>query len=51
MSDEMREVVAEGIRARHPDYSEEDVRRALVAALYGKEAARKLWPGRPVPAL
>jgi hypothetical protein len=49
MSDDMREVSREGIRERHPDYSEEEVRRALVAMLYGPEAAAKVWPGLPVP--
>lgn len=49
MSDDIRRVAAEGIRQRHPDYSEGDVRRALVALLYGAEAAAKVWPDSPVP--
>ena len=48
MSDDVRRVTAEGIRQRHPDYSERDVRRALVALLYGRDAAAKVWPGEPV---
>jgi hypothetical protein len=50
MSDDLRRITAEGIKQRHPEYSERDVRRALVALLYGTEAAAKLWPGEPVPA-
>jgi hypothetical protein len=49
MSDDLRRVAAEGIRMRHPDYTETDVRRALVALLYGADAAAKVWPGSPVP--
>ena len=49
MSDDLRRIAAEGIRQRHPDYSETDVRRALVALLYGAEAASKVWPGALVP--
>jgi hypothetical protein len=50
MSDDVRRIAAEGIKQRRPDYSERDVRRALVALLYGKEATAKVWPGQPVPA-
>jgi hypothetical protein len=50
MSDEMRRISAEGIQRRHPDYSEAEVRRALVALLYGRDVSSKVWPGLPVPA-
>lgn len=49
MSDDVRRIAEEGIKQRHPDYSDRDVRRALVALLYGKDAAAKVWPGEPVP--
>jgi len=49
MSDDVRRVAAEGIKHRHPDYSERDIRRALVVLLYGRDAAAKIWPGEPVP--
>ncbi len=51
MSDDVRRIAAEGIKQRHPHYSEREVRRALVALLYGKEAAAKVWPGEPVPSV
>ncbi len=47
MSDDIRRVAAEGIRERHPDYSEAEVRRALVALLYGADAAMKVWRDSP----
>jgi hypothetical protein len=49
MSDDIRQIAAEGIRTRHPDYTERDVRRALVVLLYGADAAARVWPGSPVP--
>ncbi len=49
MSDDLRRIAAEGIRTRHPDYSESELRRALLAVFYGVEAAAKVWPGLPVP--
>jgi hypothetical protein len=50
MSDDIRRIAEEGIKRRHPEYSERDVRRALVVLLYGREAASKVWPGAAVPA-
>jgi hypothetical protein len=49
MSDDIRRIATEGIRRRHPDYTDDDVRRALVVLLYGADAAAKVWPGSPVP--
>jgi hypothetical protein len=49
MSDDIRRIAAEGIRQRHPEYSEHEVRRALLALLYGADAAAKVWPRLPVP--
>ena len=41
-----RDMAAAGIRARHPGYSEEQVRFALFRLLLGDETARKVWPDR-----
>jgi hypothetical protein len=49
MSDDVRRIAAEGIRQRHPEYSEHEVRRALLALLYGADSAAKVWPRLPVP--
>ncbi|MCA9640742.1 MAG: hypothetical protein H6718_19230 [Polyangiaceae bacterium] len=50
MSDEIREIAAAGIRQRHPEYTEAEVRRALVCLLYGRESAQRVWPNERVPA-
>ena len=44
MSDEVREVTADGIRARHPDYTEDEVRLALYRLTLGDELFRAAWP-------
>jgi hypothetical protein len=44
LSEDVRRITCDGIRQRHPEYSDEDVRRALVALIYGEELARKIWP-------
>jgi hypothetical protein len=33
-----------GIRARHPRYTPEEVRRALARLLLGDELTRRVWP-------
>jgi len=42
MSDEIRAVAESGIRGRHPDYSDDEVRAALVVILLGREEAMRL---------
>lgn len=44
MSDEIRTVTEAGIRARHRDYSDDQVRAELVGILLGPVGRR---PGRP----
>lgn len=39
MSDEIRAVTESGIRQRHPDYSDDEIRTALVVILLGREEA------------
>jgi len=41
-----RKMAVAGIRARHPDYGEEQVRLALFRLIFGDELTRKVWPGR-----
>jgi len=50
MSDEARRLSVDGIRARHPGYTDEETRRALIVLLYGESMARKIWPNEIVPA-
>jgi hypothetical protein len=41
MSDEIRAVTEPGIRHRQPDYSEDEVRAALVVILLGRDEATR----------
>lgn len=41
-----REASRAGIRARHPDYGEDEVRRAFFRILHGDELTRSVWPDR-----
>ncbi|HUQ03473.1 MAG TPA: hypothetical protein VM261_13320 [Kofleriaceae bacterium] len=45
MMDEGYELARDGIRMRHPDYSERQVFLALVRMLHGDELYAKAWPG------
>jgi hypothetical protein len=49
MSDEIRAVAEAGIRQRHPDHSDAEIRAALVAILLGPGAVIR-GRGRPVAA-
>ncbi|HWN68835.1 MAG TPA: hypothetical protein VNM90_14455 [Haliangium sp.] len=48
MSEEVREVAADGIRARHPEYSPDQVRFALWRMLHGDDVFRRAWPHAPL---
>ena len=41
-----REASRAGIRARHPEYVEEEVRRAFFRLLHGDSITRSVWPDR-----
>jgi hypothetical protein len=40
-----RETTRAGIRARHPEYGDDEVRRAFLRLLHGDDTARSIWPG------
>jgi len=42
-----RDLVAQGIRARHPDYSDEDVRWAFIRLWLGPALFARAYPGGP----
>ena len=44
MGDSLRLLVAEGVRSRHPDYDEEQVRHAVIRLSLGEELFRKVYP-------
>jgi hypothetical protein len=41
-----RGITSAGIRARHPEYDDEQVRLALFRLVLGDALFRRLWPGR-----
>ena len=41
MSDEIRAVAESGIRQRHPDYSDDEIREELVVILLGRKEAMR----------
>lgn len=45
MSEDAHRVALAGIHARHPDYDDEKLRRALFRLVLGEEMVRALWPG------
>jgi hypothetical protein len=49
MSDEILEVAAAGIRQRHPEYTEEEVRRTLVRLRLGEKLFREIHDQTPPP--
>jgi hypothetical protein len=50
MSDEIRALAESGIRHRHPDWSDDEVREALVVILLGRGDAARARAGRVSPA-
>jgi hypothetical protein len=45
LSDELRELSACGVRHRHPDYSEDQVRLAVTRLTLGDVLFRQVYPG------
>ena len=44
MSDDARAVTVEGILSRHPDYTREDARHAILRMVLGDALYRAAWP-------
>jgi hypothetical protein len=44
LTESVRRLTMAGIRARHPNYTAEDVRRAYGRLALGDAAARAIWP-------
>jgi hypothetical protein len=49
MSDDASAIAAAGIAARHPDYYEAEIRRALLRLQWGDELFRAVFPDTPLP--
>jgi hypothetical protein len=50
LSEDVRSLQMVGIRMRHPEYSDEQVRHALFRLLYGEELFKRVWPDVPLVA-
>lgn len=50
LSEDMRRIALDGIRARHPDYSDAQIKLAHFRLLYGDELYRRVWPSAPLVA-
>jgi hypothetical protein len=48
LSEDVREISRCGIRARHPDYSPQDVEWALRRLIFGDELFHAAWPAAPM---
>jgi hypothetical protein len=46
LSESVREIAMDGIRGRHPEYSEDQVRHAMFRMTLGDELYRMAWPDR-----
>jgi hypothetical protein len=45
MSNSLRQVAANGVRSRHPNYSEGQVRLAVIRLMLGEKLFREVYPG------
>lgn len=48
LSEDVREISRCGIRARHPDYDEQQVEWALRRLIHGDALFRAAWPAAPI---
>jgi hypothetical protein len=48
MAEMMRRLCTAGVRGRHPDYTEEQVRLALIRLVLGDGLFRQVYPGEDV---
>ena len=45
LSENVRQIAAEGVRRRHPDYSDDEVRLAVIRLQLGNELFQAAFPG------
>jgi hypothetical protein len=45
LCEQLRRIVEDGVRMRHPDYTDEQVRLAAIRLRLGDELFRKVYPG------
>jgi hypothetical protein len=49
MSESLREICAAGVRSRHPEYTDEEVRHEVIRLTLGPELFRKAYPHVKLP--
>jgi hypothetical protein len=45
LSEQMRQIAASGVRHRHPEYTDDQVRLAVIRLAWGDELFREVFPG------
>ena len=48
MSEDARRITMDGIRSRHPEYTDDEVRHAMLRLTLGDELYAAAWPSRPL---
>lgn len=48
LCDDARALVVDGIRSRHPEYSEDQIKHASFRIFLGDELYQTVWPDRPL---
>ena len=48
MTADMRQRLADGVRQRHPEYSEHEVRLAVIRLTLGEELFHTIYPGEDI---
>jgi hypothetical protein len=46
----LRQTAIAGIKSRHPEYSDEDLRLAFARLVLGDDCVLRVWPGRSLVA-
>ena len=49
LGDSLRAIVASGVRSRHPEFTPEQVKLAVIRLTLGDDLFRKVYPGMEVP--
>ena len=48
MSENVRNIKAQGVRSRHPDYTDQQVRLAVIRLLLGEKLFQRVYPDREI---
>ena len=48
MSADTRQLMRDGVRSRHPGYTDQEIECSIRRILYGDELFRRVWPESPL---